>query len=98
MARCARGHHVKHWARGGETTLSNLVMLCRFHHRAVHEDGIKIKQSEGGSFQFVRQDGRVFDNDLDFLKRGERMDYGLVIEVLWQQAALARHVAAETPR
>ena len=31
------GHHVKHWAHGGETRLSNLVTLCRFHHRLVHE-------------------------------------------------------------
>jgi hypothetical protein len=29
------GHHVHHWAHGGETKLSNLVMLCRFHHRQV---------------------------------------------------------------
>ena len=31
------GHHVQHWAHGGETRLSNLVTLCRFHHRLVHE-------------------------------------------------------------
>jgi len=31
------GHHVEHWADGGETKLSNLVLLCRHHHRAVHE-------------------------------------------------------------
>jgi hypothetical protein len=30
-------HHVEHWANGGETKPSNLVSLCRFHHRAVHE-------------------------------------------------------------
>jgi hypothetical protein len=31
------GHHVQHWAEGGSTTLSNLALLCRRHHRAVHE-------------------------------------------------------------
>ncbi len=33
------GHHIRHWAHGGPTTLSNLAMLCRRHHRAVHEEG-----------------------------------------------------------
>ncbi len=32
-------HHVKHWADGGPTTLDNLVLLCRRHHRLVHEEG-----------------------------------------------------------
>jgi hypothetical protein len=32
-------HHVHHWARGGPTTLGNLVLLCRRHHRLVHEGG-----------------------------------------------------------
>jgi Domain of unknown function (DUF222)/HNH endonuclease len=33
----ADGHHIEHWADGGETKLGNLVLLCRHHHRAVHE-------------------------------------------------------------
>ena len=36
------GHHVKHWADGGETKLSNLVTLCRFHHRLVHEGRVVV--------------------------------------------------------
>jgi Domain of unknown function (DUF222)/HNH endonuclease len=35
-------HHVKHWAHGGETRLENLVLLCRRHHRAVHEGGLSV--------------------------------------------------------
>ncbi len=35
-------HHVHHWARGGETRLDNLVLLCRRHHRAVHEGGYRV--------------------------------------------------------
>ncbi|MFD4469978.1 HNH endonuclease signature motif containing protein, partial [Rhodococcus sp. NPDC058505] len=30
-------HHIHHWANGGETKLSNLVLLCRFHHRYIHK-------------------------------------------------------------
>jgi hypothetical protein len=37
--RVAEGHHIRHWAHGGPTTLSNLALLCRRHHRAVHADG-----------------------------------------------------------
>jgi 5-methylcytosine-specific restriction endonuclease McrA len=35
-------HHVRHWAQGGETSVSNLVLLCRRHHRAVHEGGYTV--------------------------------------------------------
>jgi hypothetical protein len=33
------GHHLVHWAHGGETSLENLILLCRRHHRQVHEFG-----------------------------------------------------------
>ena len=32
-------HHIRHWACGGPTALSNLVLLCPCHHRVVHHDG-----------------------------------------------------------
>lgn len=32
-------HHVVHWAEGGPTSLDNLVLLCRTHHRKVHDAG-----------------------------------------------------------
>src|SRR5881397_2521194 len=37
--RVSEGHHVRHWAAGGPTTLANLALLCRRHHRTVHEEG-----------------------------------------------------------
>src|SRR6266850_8197827 len=39
-----QGHHVRHWAQGGPTTLSNLALLCRRHHRAVHEEGYQVER------------------------------------------------------
>ena len=41
-------HHVRHWADGGETKLDNLVLLCRFHHRLVHEEGYTVHFPRGG--------------------------------------------------
>jgi hypothetical protein len=54
-----QGHHVRHWAQGGPTTLSNLAMLCRRHHRAVHEEGYQVDRQPDGALQFRRPDGRV---------------------------------------
>jgi hypothetical protein len=51
------GHHIQHWAEGGETKLSNLVSLCRFHHRAVHEGGIRIERCDDGAWRFIRKSG-----------------------------------------
>ena len=50
-------HHVVHWADGGETKLANLASLCRFHHRAVHEEGFQVVANAAGQFQFLRPDG-----------------------------------------
>jgi len=52
-----QGHHVKHWAHGGPTKLSNLAMLCRRHHRAVHEDGFRVERHANGELVFRRPDG-----------------------------------------
>ena len=51
-------HHVRHWADGGATALDNLVLLCRRHHRAVHEEGFRVTLDGTGDVQFVRPDGR----------------------------------------
>ncbi len=56
--RFTEGHHVKHWADGGETKLSNLVSLCGFHHTLVHEGGFAVATTDDGLFVFTRPDGR----------------------------------------
>ena len=56
--RFCEGHHVKHWANGGETKLGNLVTLCCFHHTLVHEGGFGVTATDDGVFVFTRPDGR----------------------------------------
>src|SRR6266511_3284693 len=54
-----QGHHICHWAHGGPTTLSNLAMLCRHHHRAVHEESYRVERHSDGALSFRRPDGRL---------------------------------------
>ena len=57
--RFGQGHHLHHWAQGGPTTLSNLALLCRRHHRAVHEEGYQVARGPDGALRFRRPDGRL---------------------------------------
>jgi len=59
QVRVGEGHHVRHWAQGGPTTLSNLALLCRHHHRAVHEEAYQIECGPDGALRFRRPDGRL---------------------------------------
>ena len=51
------GHHVRHWARGGDTSLDNLILLCPFHHRLVHEGGFDVHRLDDGAYRFVSPQG-----------------------------------------
>jgi hypothetical protein len=53
-------HHIRHWADGGATSLDNLVLLCRFHHRLVHEEGFRVEWAgvAGGAPTFSDPRGR----------------------------------------
>jgi hypothetical protein len=55
--RFVQGHHLRHWAQGGPTTLSNLASLCRRHHRAVHEEGYQVHRLPDGELRFRRPNG-----------------------------------------
>ncbi|MEA2636615.1 MAG: hypothetical protein QOH92_3382 [Chloroflexota bacterium] len=41
------GHHLVWWTKGGPTTLPNLALLCRPHHRMVHEEGWTLERRDG---------------------------------------------------
>jgi hypothetical protein len=47
-------HHLKHWVDGGETTIANLVLLCRRHHHLVHEEGWILSRSGNGRWTLSR--------------------------------------------
>ena len=57
--RFAEAHHVVHWADGGETTLMNTVLMCRTHHRAVHEGGVKVCLDKNRQAVFFTPKGKV---------------------------------------
>ena len=90
-----------------------VVLLCRRHHRAVHEEGFRITLDATGDVQFVRPAGRPFPavppaplwigaplapvtERLDRegaaigphaatpVWRGERVDIGWAVGVLWR--------------
>ena len=45
-------------ADGGATRLTNLVLLCRFHHRVVHEEGVRVTLDADGAVHFVQANGQ----------------------------------------
>ena len=58
-SRFTEGHHVKHWADGGETSLANTILLCRRHHRLVHEGGTRMALDRDGKAAFFTREGQV---------------------------------------
>jgi hypothetical protein len=52
-------HHIQHWVNGGRTDLANLISLCPWHHKLVHDRGYLIAAPPAGSgtFAFYRPDG-----------------------------------------
>ena len=61
--RGVHAHHLVWFSKGGRTVLSNLALLCRRHHRAVHEGGWTILGDPAGTLRFVRPDGRALPNE-----------------------------------
>ena len=57
--RFTEAHHVKHWADGGETSLKNTLLLCRRHHRAVHEGRVKVSVATDGTVVFFTPSGKI---------------------------------------
>jgi hypothetical protein len=50
-------HHIQFWSNGGRTDLANLISLCPWHHKLVHDRGYLIAERPGGGFAFYGPDG-----------------------------------------
>ncbi|MBL9017304.1 MAG: DUF222 domain-containing protein [Myxococcales bacterium] len=53
------GHHAVHWAHGGETSLANVLAICSFHHRFMHEYGYRVEMDEHQQPRFFDPQSRV---------------------------------------
>jgi hypothetical protein len=59
--RATAAHHIAFWGRdSGRTDLDNLVRLCRYHHRLVHEDGWSVRGDPAGVLTFLRPNGTLY--------------------------------------
>jgi len=86
------GHHIIHWADGGETSLDNLVLLCRHHHHLVHEGGFDCKRSKDGEIYFLDQKERGLE------PFPTPKDTTLEESLAWMYCTFAdKDVTAETP-
>jgi hypothetical protein len=59
-----KAHHVVPWILGGRTDLDNLILLCQWHHTAVHEGGVTIT-GDSDKWVFRKPDGRPCDHWVD---------------------------------
>lgn len=55
--RFTQAHHIDWWSRGGRTELDNLVLVCAFHHKLVHEHGWELNRDDEGELVWVRPQG-----------------------------------------
>jgi len=53
-------HHRKHWADSGPTDLTNLILVCGYHHRFLHEHGWRVEDHPDGQPVFRRSDGQIY--------------------------------------
>jgi hypothetical protein len=66
-------HHIVFWTEGGEPEVSNLVLLCRKHHRAVHEGRFWVEKDQEG-FAFMRPDGTQLPKTAPLKAAGQSLE------------------------
>lgn len=55
--RLVQEHHIRHWPAGGPTQSPNLLTLCRYHHRLLHEGKWSVYGDADGEVHFVKPTG-----------------------------------------
>ena len=60
-SRYVDGHHIEHWANGGKTALSNLMLLCSAHHTLLHEGGCRVESNGANGWHFFDHRNRRID-------------------------------------
>jgi len=83
-------HHIHHWADGGETHINNLVLLCRHHHRLVHEGGFGLMRSLDGDIQFTTPEGKPIPES------AEKRFSGSAFELISANEALCIDISPNT--
>ena len=46
-------HHIEFWKNGGKTRVEDLLSVCHYHHRLVHEGGWQVVKTSGGEVRFI---------------------------------------------
>lgn len=59
--RFLHAHHIEHWSRGGRTDLDNLVLVCAFHHKLLHEYGWNVELGPSGVARWLKPGGRHYE-------------------------------------
>jgi Domain of unknown function (DUF222)/HNH endonuclease len=55
--RFTQAHHIRWWEHGGRTDLDNLLLVCTFHHKLVHEYGWAVMRETDGTTRWFHPDG-----------------------------------------
>jgi hypothetical protein len=58
--RFTQAHHLRFWSHGGRTELENLLLICSFHHKLVHELGWKVTRARDGTVRWFRPSGAEY--------------------------------------
>ncbi len=89
-SRFVDAHHIHHWCDGGETKMDNLVLLCRHHHRLLHQGGFSIENKGANDLVFKNTSGKEIKQALypQFEKQETTTGTALAIEVENEQLGL----------